>query len=199
MVFSHATTPRVQPVDDPSPEVAQQLSQTLGDDTGTPLTIFRTLAQHPRLLKRFNVLGGFFLTRGTLPARDREIAVLRTAWRCACAYEWGQHVLIGRDAGLSDTDIAAIAGPDRGQHLPDAGALLRAVDELLDHDDLSDASWQALTEHRPTDQVLELVVLVGFYRMTAGFLNTTGVQPEPHLPGWPTAASPTPTRTPEHR
>jgi 4-carboxymuconolactone decarboxylase len=174
--------PRVDPVDDPTPEVAELLGRTMSDAGGTPLTIFRTLARHPRMLKRFNVLGGFFLTRGTLPARDRELAILRTAWRTGCEYEWGQHVLIGRDAGLTDAEIAAVTGPPSSSPDP---ALLAVVDELLDHDDLGDPAWRTLTDRYETDQALELVLLVGFYRMTAGFLNATGVAREELLPTFP--------------
>ncbi|MDL5159659.1 carboxymuconolactone decarboxylase family protein [Actinomycetospora termitidis] len=187
MSLPHSETPRVAPVDDPTPEVADLLGRTLSDAGGTPLTIFRTLARHPRMLKRFNVLGGFFLTRGTLPSRDRELAILRTAWNTGCEYEWGQHVLIGRDVGLTDTEIEAVTTPSASTPEP---ALLAIVDELIDHDDLGDEAWRTLVERYDTDQALEFVLLVGFYRMTAGFLNATGVQREDHLPRFP---------APEHR
>lgn len=188
MPFAHAADPRVTPVDDPEPEVAELLAKTMGDDRGVPLAIFRTMARHPRLMKRFNVLGGFFLTRGELPAREREIAVLRTAWRSGCVYEWAQHVLIGGRSGLTDEEIARIAGESNGWS-PRDRALIQATDEVLDSVDVSDETWAALGTDWTDEQRVELVMLVGFYRMTAGFLNATGVVKDADLPDWPAGTS----------
>ncbi|MBP2367471.1 carboxymuconolactone decarboxylase family protein [Pseudonocardia parietis] len=174
----------------------------MSDDAGVPLSIFQTMARHPKMMKRFNVLGGFFLTRGELPARERELCILRTAWRTGSDYEWAQHVLIGRDAGLTDTGIEQVVlGGDWSE--PDT-ALLRLTDEVLDHTDVSDATWSELSSglvrcvfatetlalralhRRPT---VRTVLLVGFYRMTAGFLNAAGVVKEYTLPSWPNGAN----------
>jgi alkylhydroperoxidase family enzyme len=155
MPFPHTADPRISPLEEPGPDVSELLAKTLGDSGGVPLRIFRTMARHPRMLKRFNVLGGFFLTRGNLPARDRELVVLRTAWQSGCEYEWAQHVLIGARAGL-----------------------LRAADEIADQADISEETWAELSAVYSEAQIMELVMLAGFYRMTAGFLNATGVRTE---------------------
>lgn len=179
----HAHSPRVSPVQDPTPEVAELLAKTMSDDAGVPLSIFRTMARHPRMMKRFNVLGGFFLTRGELPPRERELCILRTAWRSGSEYEWAQHVLIGRDAGLTDAEVERVA---LGGDWSDAdAALLRLADEVTEHADVSDTTWTELTERYTDSQLCELVLLVGFYRMTAGFLNAAGVVKEDTLPSWP--------------
>ena len=181
--FPHARAPRVAPVETPDPETADLLAKTMSDDAGVPLSIFRTMARHPRMMKRFNVLGGFFLTRGELPARERELCILRTAWRSGCEYEWAQHVLIGRDAGLTDAEIDRVA---LGGDWSDAdAALLRLTDEVLQHTDVSDPTWSELAGRYTDAQLCELVMLVGFYRMTAGFLTATGVVKEDSLPSWP--------------
>ncbi|GAA4910987.1 alkylhydroperoxidase family enzyme [Actinomycetospora succinea] len=186
MPYPHADDPRVRPVEDPEPEVAEMLAKTMGDGRGQPLAIFRTMARHPRLMKRFNVLGGFFLTRGELPARERELVVLHTARRSGCLYEWAQHVIIGGRSGLTDDEIARVATPDRrGEWSPQDEVLLRAADEVLAEADLTDTTWAELGARWTDEQRIELVMLVGFYRMTAGFLNATGVEKDDDLPGWP--------------
>lgn len=188
MPFAHESAPRVTPVENAGPEVAELLAKTMSGDDGRPLAIFRTMARHPRMMKRFNVLGGFFLGRGELPARDRELVILYTAWRSGCEYEWAQHVLIGRKAGLTEDEIGRVVRP--GAEWPEREALLfRATDEILERADLSDATWAGLAAHFDEKQLVELVTLVGFYRMTAGFLNATGVQKEAELPGWPLEAT----------
>src|SRR2546423_12722776 len=115
------TAPRIPPVTDPSPEVVELLGKTAISD-GPPLNIFATLAHHPRLLKRFNVLGGLFLGRGLLPARERELVILRTGWRTRCEYEFGQHTVLGRRAGLDDDEIRRVTR--EGARRPPRGALL---------------------------------------------------------------------------
>lgn len=191
MPFSHMSAPRIAPVDEPGPEVAELLSKTMSDENGVPLAIFRTMARHPRLMKRFNVLGGFFLTRGELSARERELCILRTAWRTGCEYEWAQHVLIGRHAGLTDEEIERVVDDAESGDWSDRDAvLLRMTDEVMDHVDVSDETWAELAANFSEAQLIELVALVGFYRMTAGFLNAAGVRKETELPGWPREVSP---------
>lgn len=177
---------RLEPVTDPGPEVAALLTKTLLDENGQALHVFTTLARHPLLLKRFNALGGLFLVHGELPARERELVVLRTAWSCGSVYEWGQHVLLGRRAALTEQEIAQVARPLPDVRWPaDDAALLEFVDELLASSDVSESRWSVQRARWTDAQLVELVMLPAFYRMLAGFLNAFAVQPEDSLPGWP--------------
>ena len=74
--------------------------------TARPLNIFATLANHPKLLKRWLVFANHVLFKSTLSFRDRELLILRTGWNCRSDYEWGQHVIIAQDGGFTDDDIA---------------------------------------------------------------------------------------------
>jgi 4-carboxymuconolactone decarboxylase len=177
------TEPRIPPLTDPSPEVAEILEKTRIAG-GPPLNIFATLAHHPRLLKRFNVLGGLFLAHGLVPARERELVILRTGWRTRCEYEFGQHVAIGRRAGLTDEEIRRVT-EDGGGWAPDDALLVRLADELHETRDVSDDVWHGLSRRWSRAQLLELVTLAGFYGMVAGFLNAARVQREPGTSGWP--------------
>ncbi len=177
--------PRIPTVDAASAELQETLSKTLSDPTGKPLNIFTTLAQHPRLLKRFNVFAGTFLAHGSLPARDREIVVLRVAWRCSAAYEWGQHVLIGRDAGVTETEIVRLAQNSLEGWADRDYTLLTFADEVLRDVDVSDSTWTNASARLENAELVELLMLVGLYRMVAGFLNAARVASEPYLPSWP--------------
>jgi 4-carboxymuconolactone decarboxylase len=153
---------------------------------GRPLNIFATLAHHPKLLKRWLVFGGHVLGKSNLPARDRELAILRVGWLCRAEYEWGQHVVIARGAGVSDAEIERVAG---GPEAPgwDAGdaALLRAVDELHGDAFVSDPTFAALAARYDTRQILDLIFAVGQYQLVSMALNTLGVQLDPGVPGFP--------------
>jgi alkylhydroperoxidase family enzyme len=72
---------------------------------GTPASnIFTTLVRHRGLFRRWLPFGGKLLA-GRIPARERELIILRTGWLCRAEYEWGQHVLIARQAGVTDDEI----------------------------------------------------------------------------------------------
>src|SRR5258706_3870640 len=107
------TDPRVSPLPESEwSDETRELMESLRRD-GHIYNIFRTLARHPQLLKRWLVFGSHILSKSTLPAREREIAILRMGWLCRAEYEWGHHVAIGKDAGLSDDDIERVKkGPD---------------------------------------------------------------------------------------
>jgi len=96
----------VQHIDD---ELAAILGMGINAPDGTPLNIFGTIAHHPRLLKRFMNFAGLFLNKGLLPAREREIVILRVGWNCQSVYEFGQHTIIGERVGLSLDEVAALA------------------------------------------------------------------------------------------
>lgn len=177
------TEPRIPPLTDPDPEVAEILAKTRVRP-GPPLNIFATLANHPRLLKRFNVLGGLFLGRGLLPARERELVILRTGWLTHCEYEFAQHVVLGRAAGLGDDEIRRVTGDGDGWPPGDA-ALLRLADEIHRTRDVSDDLWTELAGRWSQAELLELVALAGFYGMVSGLLNAARVQLEPGAEGWP--------------
>lgn len=176
--------PRIPPVTDPSPEVREILAGT-AVRPGPPANIFLTMAHHPRLLKRFNVLGGLFLARGLLPPRERELVILRTAWRCRSEYEFGQHTLIGRRAGLTDEEILRTTGDEPAGWADADAALIRLADEIHERREVSDQLWAELSARWSVPELAELVMLAGFYGMVAGFLNTARVQLDAGVPGWP--------------
>ena len=154
---------------------------------GRPLdNIFRTLAHHPKLLKRWLVFGNHILMKSSLPARERELAILRIGWLCRAEYELGQHVLIGKEAGLRDEEIARIpSGPDADGWSDRDRIILSAVDELHADAFIGDPTWQALGSHFGTEQLLDLVFTVGQYNLVSMVLNTLGVQLDERLPGFP--------------
>jgi alkylhydroperoxidase family enzyme len=174
--------PRLAPLSED--EMDPDLRARFGD--GPILNIFRTLAHHPKLMKRWLVFGNHVLAKSTLAPREREIVILRVGWLCRCGYEWGQHVEIGRGSGLSDEDIERITqGPDAPGWNALEKALLRATDELHGDAFISDETWAALSQHLETQQIMDLIFAVGQYQIVSMALNSLGVQAEPGLPELP--------------
>ena len=182
--------PRIAPID--MGQVDGELAETLAGGLlidGRPLNIFGVLAQHPKLLKRFNLLGGFLLNKGLIPEREREIVILRVGWNAQAVYEFGQHTVIGKRCGLSDEEITALTrdpeDPDAHAWSSEDRALIALADDLCEDDCVTDATWAALTTRWSDAELAELLVVAGFYRLVSGFLNSAGVQLDPGVPGFP--------------
>lgn len=151
---------------------------------GRVLNVYATLAHHPKLMKRWLVFGAHVLAKSTLPERDRELVILRTGWNCRSPYEWGQHVVIARAAGITDEEIERVAqGPSvPGWDQFDA-LLLRAADELHHDSCLSEETYRALAKVYDDQQMLDLVFTVGQYHIVSMALNSFRVQRDDGVKG----------------
>lgn len=176
------TEPRIPPLSPAdADEQARELLGLAGGPTAGATNIFATFVRHPGLFRKWMPFGGKLLA-GKLPARDRELLILRTGWNCRSDYEFAQHVRIGRAAGLTDAEIERIKdGPDAHGWSELDALLMRAADELHADSCLSDATWAALAAHYDEPQLIELPMLVGHYHLVAFTLNSLGVQVEPEV------------------
>ncbi|CAB4882746.1 unannotated protein [freshwater metagenome] len=171
--------PRIAPVVDPDEAQLELLAKAPALPDGTVRNIFTTLLHHPVLLQRFNALAGTFFRFSHITAYERELLIVRVAGRTGSRYEYGQHLALARDAGLSDEVIRAVLLQDGAPALsPEDQLLADVTDELLARGELGDAHWNALAQRYDTPALLEIVLTIGFYRMTADMLKTVGVQLE---------------------
>jgi 4-carboxymuconolactone decarboxylase len=186
-IKSRHRTPRVAPLADEELDEQQRelLSGVVVPGAGRTENIFRTLVRHPGLFRKWMPFGGKLLN-GKVPARERELAVLRVGWLCQSEYEWGQHVPIGRRAGLTDDEIARIpAGPKAPGWSDLDVTILRATDELHEDACVSDATWERLSQVYDDKQLIELVMVIGHYHLVSMALNTFGVPREEGVVGLP--------------
>jgi alkylhydroperoxidase family enzyme len=189
MASERPTRSRIEPIDldqVTDDELRATLAGALTLD-GRPLNIFGVLGHHPKLLKRFNLLGGFLLNKGLIPERERELVILRVGWNAQAVYEFGQHTVIGRRCGLTDAEIAALtASPHEHDWSPDDLALIALADDLAADDCVGDETWRSLAARWSDAELVELLVVAGFYRLVSGFLNSAGVELDDGVPGFPT-------------
>jgi len=179
------SAPRITPLDekDWSDETRESLGKAA--DSGRVYNIFRTLARHPKLLKRWLPFANHVLFKSALSARHREILILRMGWLCQSEYEFAQHVVIGRRAGLTDTDIQRIVdGPDAAGWDPFEATLVRAADELRGDAFVTEHTWKALAARYGEEQLLDMVFTAGQYTLVSMALNSLGVQLDPGLEGF---------------
>lgn len=133
----------------------------------TPEHLLTTLARHPKLFRQWLPFGLQFM-RGVLPARDRELLILRTAVRCESEYEWQQHSLFAQECGLRAAEVDRVrADRDFAQWPPADRLLLAVADEVYDTGDVTASTWEALRQRFDECQLIEMLMLLGHYRMVA--------------------------------
>ena len=177
--------PRIPPRrDEEFDERAWALLEQAGPNAN--VNIFRTLLWHPDVEEVYLPFGAKLL-RGILPPRHVQLIIMRVAWRCQSEVEWGGHVQAARQSGLSDVEIERIVLDSYEGWAPFEAALLRAVDELHDHNTVEDETWAALAAEYDRRQLVEFVLVVGNYHMLSYVMNTFRVQPELGWSGFPSA------------
>jgi alkylhydroperoxidase family enzyme len=152
-----------------------------GPDAPPVPNVLTTLLRHPALTGPFLVYNAVLLNAPTLEPRWRELMVLRVAWRTRSEYEWVQHVRIARACGITDAEIAAIAGGGAAEWAPLERDLLTATDELLDSYRIADATWARLAGQLDEHQLIELTFVIGTYTALAMAFNSFGIELDPEL------------------
>lgn len=180
------STPRIHPMteDEWSEEQRKMLAPVR--ESGPFYNVLGTISRHWDAAQKFTVWAYHIMgDTSRLEPREREILILRIGWLCEAEYEWGQHVIFGRAAGLTDAEIARIkAGPTALGWSDFDANLLRAVDELHDDACVSDATWAALSERYDQLQMMDVVFTVGQYNMVSMALNSFGVQLDKGVEGF---------------
>lgn len=140
------------------------------------LNVLRLLANAPNVFEGWAQMAGQLFESPTFTARMREVIILRTAHLQDSPYELAQHVIFGRNAGLSDQQIDALQ--DRGD-LDTAGfsgderTVIGTVTELCTTRRLSDTSFATAQALLGDEALTELLMIVSCYYGLALVLNAT--------------------------
>jgi alkylhydroperoxidase family enzyme len=162
---------RIQPQKPPFSDLVQAAFDRLMPPGVPPLVLFTTLARSERAFSRFMAAG--LLDKGPVTLRDREIMIDRTCARCGSEYEWGVHIAFFADpVSLSQAEIAATLEPGVSacwsQH---EQLIVRLADQLHDTSTISDSLWAELRAEFTDEQILEFILLAGFYHTVAYLTN----------------------------
>jgi alkylhydroperoxidase family enzyme len=183
------SAPRIAPLEPPySPATDDMLAKWMGTASQEPLKLFRTLAVHDELASRMRPLGAGILGHPRLQPRERELLILRTCARAGAEYEWGVHaVIFGPAVGLGDEQLVASAAgrPDDAAWSDADAQLIAAADALYDTNSIPDELWAQLAERFSQDQLVELIVVVGWYRVISYLLTTLRIELEPWAARFP--------------
>jgi alkylhydroperoxidase family enzyme len=144
--------------------------------------IYTTLGHNPDALTAFLAWGSYVLRRSSLPARARELVILRVGYLCRSGYEWAQHSRLGKQVGLTDVELQRVKLGSQSTDWNSADRLLLvAVEELHRDHFIADATWEALRRQLSQQQCMDLVFVVGHYTQVCMILNTFGIQLDGNL------------------
>ena len=159
-----------------TPEIKELYKQFFGDRdpvakpgtaTGTPGDYWTTFALVPDLL--FNArdsLMKLMQPGRKLPAKLRELAIVRTGIVGDSRFEYSQHLKVARMVGVTEAKLAAIKGWATSDKFNDAErAVMQATDEIVGRNLVEDETFAALKSHLADEQILELFYVIGLWRM----------------------------------
>jgi alkylhydroperoxidase family enzyme len=162
------------------PETAPTAVREVLERLPVKLNIFKMMAHAETNFRPLLRLGTSILTEQQLPAKLRELAILRVARLSHAEYEWVQHVPIAKATGATDDQIAALARDDAAAACfdPVERVVLGATDEIVRDVGASDATFAALARHLSHREIVELVLAIGFYMTVARLMETTRIDVE---------------------
>ena len=184
---------RIAPLDPPyADDVAAELAAMMPPGV-PPIGLFRTFARHLPMTRALRGWGAHELGRSlALSLREREIVIDRTCARCGCEYEWGVHVtFFAERAGLDGPQVASLThgtAADPCWTSERERLLIEAVDRLHDTADVDDALWSRLAAALDERELLDLLLLAGWYHAISYVARAARVEREPNAPTFPDVA-----------
>jgi alkylhydroperoxidase family enzyme len=159
------------------PESAPSHVREVLEGLPVKLNIFRMMAHAETNFRPLLRLGTSILAEQKLDARLRELAILRVAKLSPAEYEWVQHVPIAKMVGATDEEIAAIdrGEIDAGSLDADARLVLRFTTEVVRDAKASDATFTQTKARFSAQEIVELILAIGFYMTMARLMETTAI------------------------
>lgn len=149
------------------------------DDT-PPTNAFRMLAHTPAVGASALRLVLALLTETGLDPKLREMVILRVIQCCEGRYARTQHVAIAKSVGVSDVQIAMLERGDTPADLfsDRERAVFAFADENLRSCSVADETFAAVRELFSPREIVELTILIGYFRMISALLTTLDVEVE---------------------
>lgn len=175
---------RIQPLEPPFADDVAELLERMMPPGVPPIALFRTFAHNPAMTEGLSRWGGYYLTKqSSLDLRTRELVIDRTTARCDCEYEWGVHIaFFAERAGLTPQQVRSLtfgAADDECWTEQRDRLAIALVDELHDTSTVSDELWPSVSDEFSTPQVLDMMLLAGWYHAISYVARAAELDLEP--------------------
>ena len=163
----------------PNAEFDAVLGKRLEELWGKPPNLYRALGNHPALAAAWTEFARGIRYDSRTPRELRELMILRGAQLMRSEYEWAQHLKMARKCGVTEAQIAALAGwrESKEFNAREKAALLLA--EAVTSANVTDEVYAAVSKHFDHATFIELAMVAAFYAMVARMLDAMRVQLEP--------------------
>ncbi len=173
------SAPRLAPLPAAQWTAEQQAAAEIYAGTGDAGNALATMLRIPELAESVHGFLDYASRESTLPARDRELLILRVAWLAQNAYLWADHAPAAETAGLTSADVRRIAvGPDAGEWDAFDATLLGFAEELFRNSSVTDATWDSLSARYDLLNLVDAVMTVAEFTTLSVLFNSLGVQPD---------------------
>ncbi len=154
-----------------APPEVRAVFQKIEDNGARIINLYKAAANSPKVLLNLIRLGNSIIGRMELPAKLREMTILRVAWLTGCEYEWAQHAAVALEAGLSQEQIDSISNwRNSGEFNDEERAVLQYTDEVAQKVKVTDRAFNTLRNFFNEQSIVELTLTVGYYGMIARLL-----------------------------
>jgi len=152
---------------------------------GKPVNVYAALGNNPEVLAGTRAFLSSLWESSGVDERERELVILSTAAENDSRYEWHQHVGIGREAGVTEAEMAAIADGDYGRFDGDEALLLRYAAAVLDRS-VDDTLHDAFVAAYDDSAAVGVASLANGYTSLAGMLEAldVGLENGEEFAGW---------------
>ncbi len=143
---------------------------------GKPVNLYRALGNHPALVAAWTEFSNAIRNESRTPRRLREIMILRTAQIARSEYEWAHHLRMARNAGVSEAQIAALAGWRGAKEFDARERAALALTEAVMACDVGDDVHREVKRHFGDAEFVELALTAAFYAMVSRMLDAMRVE-----------------------
>jgi uncharacterized peroxidase-related enzyme len=175
------SSPAVTPIsrENAAPEI-QPVFDKLTHVFGYMPALYGIMARAPEALQHFMALYSAVINKGTVEAKYKELAYLKTALTNGCEYCFRAHSASGKKRGVTEDQIQALAFYQRSSvfDAKEKAILLYAERMTRGASAIRPAALQELKQYFNDDQIVELTFAVCIANFTNRFNDALSIAPD---------------------
>jgi uncharacterized peroxidase-related enzyme len=181
MSAATVTSPVVAPISkEQAAKEVQPIFDKLSHVFGRMPAFFGTMARVPDALTHFLPLYAAVIDKGSVEAKYKELAYLKTALINGCEYCFKAHSASGKKNGVTEDQIKALAFFQRSQsfNAQEKAVVLYAERVTRGASAIRPAALQELKQYFNDDQIVELTLTIAIANFTNRFNDALQTNPD---------------------
>ena len=146
---------------------------------GNVPNMFRVMAHRPEIFTTMQAHFGAVLSTGTVPAKLKELIIVRTSQVNVTPYCLASHTILAKNLGWSDEQLSHLADwPQRDDFTPAEKAALRLAETVTrDANAVTDEQFAELRGFYSEGEIVELLCAIGLFNYFNRFNNALRMEP----------------------